>query len=222
MDTVTTPSYKEGLQELRQNLRQILPADSLSIFDNDAVDLDDSLVNILSVKKGDTAPDFNLLNATGENVRLYDKLESHRIVLVFYRGTWCPYCNLALSQYQSILPSIHKAGATLIAISPQTPDQSLNIKEKNELSFEVLSDNGNMVARLYTKVFQYKEKPLAEMSNLGFDFDSFYSDDSHEIPVPAVFIIEQNGEISFAKTEGGDYRNRTEAKNILLHLTATT
>ena len=135
--------------------------------------------------------------------------------MTFYRGTWCPYCNLQLNQYQQALPSIKNAGAQLVAISPQTPDESLNIKEKNELQFEVLSDNGNIVARQYTTVFKNGEEPINTMTALGFDFDAHYSDDSREIPVPAVFIIEQNGTISFAKTAGGDYRNRVEAADII-------
>ena len=118
-------------------------------------------------------------------------------------------------QYQQILPEIHAANANLVAISPQTPDSSLDIKEKNELQFEVLSDNGNIIARQFTTVFKNGEAPLATMRELGFDFDSFYADDSKELPVPATFIIEQDGSISFAQSEGGDYRNRVEASTII-------
>ena len=81
-----------------------------------------------------------------------------------------------LAQYQQILPQLKELGASLIAISPQTPDESLNIKEKNKLQFEVLSDNGNIVSRQYTTIFKYGDKPLAAMAELGFDYDSFYAD----------------------------------------------
>jgi len=209
------PSYTEGLKELRSNLKGMLPQESLQVFDNDADQLKDAFINILKVKTGDKAPDFTLSNAIGETINLYSRLKSNRVVLVFYRGTWCPYCNLALSQYQSILKVIKSLGAELIAISPQTPDESLSIKEKNQLDFEVLSDNGNLVAQLYTTVFKNGEAPLQEMSKLGFDFDSFYGNDSKEIPVPAVFIIEQDGTTSFSQTEGGDYRNRLDASEII-------
>lgn len=209
------PSYQEGLKELRSNLRDMLPLESLQVFDTDADQLGSSLGGILKVRPGDKAPDFSLTNAIGESINLYNALKDNKVVLVFYRGTWCPYCNLALSQYQSILAEIKNQGAALLAISPLTPDESLSIKEKNNLDFEVLSDNGNLVAQLYTTVFKNKEAPLGEMQKLGIDFDSFYGNDSKEIPVPAVFIIEQNGIVSYAKTEGGDYRNRTEAEEIL-------
>ncbi len=106
-------------------------------------------------------------------------------------------------------------GAQLVAISPQNPDASLDIKAKNELKFEVLSDKGNSVARKFTTVFKNDDAPVEKMKEMGMEFKSFYFDDSHEIPVPAVFIIEQDGVISFAKTEGGDYRNRVEVTEIL-------
>ena len=147
-------------------------------------------------------------------------LKENKVVLTFYRGTWCPYCNLQLAQYQGILKEMEALGAVLIAVSPQTPDESLNLTEKNELQFEVLSDVGNMVARKFTTVFQYGGQPLQTMTDLGFDFDAHYGDDSRELPVPATFIIEQDGTISFAKSEGGDYRNRVEAQEILDALTA--
>ena len=215
MSVEKLPSYTEGLQELRSNLEGMLPQESLKVFDNDAEQLNDAFVNILKIRTGDKAPDFMLSNAVGENINLYDRLKSNKVVLVFYRGTWCPYCNLALNQYQSILKEIKNRGAELIAISPQTPDESLSIKEKNNLDFEVLSDNGNLVAQLYTTVFKNGKAPLQEMSKLGFDFDSFYGNDSKEIPVPAVFVIEQDGTTSFSKTEGGDYRNRLDPSELI-------
>lgn len=212
------PSYAERLKELTKNLRQMLPPAALEVFDTDAKKLQEAHQSILKLNVGDKAPDFSLSNALGKTVKLSELLKNGKVVLTFYRGTWCPYCNLQLNQYQQIVSEIKSLGGQLVAVSPQTPDESLNIKEKNKLQFEVLSDNGNIVARQYTTVFKYGDAPLKTMSELGFDFDAFYSDDSREIPVPAVFIIEQNGTISFAKSEGGDYRNRVEPSEILSSL----
>ena len=220
MPVQNLPSYSQGLEELRSNLANMLPAESLQVFDEDATQLRNSFDEILKIQVGDNAPDFTLSNAIGDSVNLKDRLKSNKVVLVFYRGTWCPYCNLALSQYQSVLNDIKGQGAELIAVSSQTPDESLSIKDKNHLEFEVLSDNGNLVAQLYTTVFRNGEAPLNEMTKLGFDYDSFYGNDSKEIPVPAVFVIGQDGKVTFAKTEGGDYRNRTESSEILNFLKA--
>jgi len=209
------PSYVEGLKELRGNLSNMLPVEAIRVFDIDAEDLRSKYPSKLKLDKGDKAPAFSLSNSLGETVKLYDLLKKGKVVLVFYRGTWCPYCNLQLNQYQQALSEIKSFSGQLVAISSQTPDESLNIKEKNELQFEVLSDNGNIVSRQYTTVFKNGDAPIDTMTELGFDFDSHYSDDSREIPVPAVFIIEQNGTISFAKSLGGDYRNRVEASDII-------
>lgn len=215
MNKVEIPNYQNGLNDLRNNLASMLPVDALKVFDTDAEALQKTHSSILKLSMGDKAPNFTLSNAVNESVNLYDVLKENRVVLTFYRGTWCPYCNLMLAQYQQVLGQIKELGANLIAISPQTPDESLNIKDKNELQFEVLSDNSNIVARQFTTIFKYGEKPLATMSELGYDYDSFYADDSRELPIPATFIIEQNGIISFAKSEGGDYRNRVEASEII-------
>lgn len=218
MEKKEIPSYKEGLNELREQLKNMLPSEALAIFDKDANHLEATHSSILQVSIGDQAPNFSLVNALGTMVSLQELLQKGKVILVFYRGTWCPYCNLQLQQYQQILGLIKEKGANLVAISPQTPDASLSIKEKNELTFEVLSDNGNIVARQFTTVFKNGDAPIEAMTNLGYDYDSFYGDDSREIPVPAVFIIDTDGKIVFAKATGGDYRNRVEPIEILENL----
>lgn len=209
------PSYKNELENLMKQLGQMLPAEQLAVFNADAEQLAKKHPSPLRLKNGDQAPYFSLPNATGNVVRLEDLLKEGPVVLTFYRGAWCPYCNLQLKQYQQILHNIKDAGATLVAISPQTPDHSLDMQQKNELAFEVLSDSGNQVARLFTTVFKYGDAPLQAMTDLGYDFHSFYDDDSGEIPVPATFVIAQNGTITFAASEGGDYRQRVEPEAVL-------
>lgn len=208
-------SYSEELKELRNNLGKILPEDALAIFDSDAEFLQKNYQSILKLKSGDKAPNFSLSNHLGETVSLTNLLSKGKIILVFYRGTWCPYCNLQLQNYQKELEKINSLGANLVAISPQNPDETLSIKEKNDLKFEVLSDNGNIVAKQFTTVFESAEIAISTMKELGIDFDAYYSDDSRELPIPAIFIIEKDATISFAKTTGGDYRNRVEVSEII-------
>lgn len=210
-----TNAYQKSLKDLRTNLGTMLPKDALNVFDTDAENLQLNHKSILKLQVGEKAPDFSLSNATDKTIKLSGLLKKGKVVLTFYRGTWCPYCNLQLAHYQNSLAEIHALGAELVAISPQTPDESLNVKEKNELDFEVLSDNGNIVARKYTTVFKNADSPINTMTELGFDFDAHYSDDSRELPIPAVFIIEKNATISFAKSLGGDYRNRVEVSEII-------
>ena len=208
-------SYQENLNELRTSLGSMLPQDTLDVFDKDAEILQLNHKSILKLQVGEKAPDFSLSNATDKAITLSDLLEKGKVILTFYRGSWCPYCNMQLAHYQNSISEIHALGAELVAISPQTPDESLNVKEKNELDFEVLSDNGNIVARKYTTVFKNADAPVKTMTELGFDFDAHYPDDSRELPVPAIFIIEKDATVSYAKSLGGDYRNRVEVLEII-------
>jgi peroxiredoxin len=212
---VTLPNYKEAVAKLIKDLGSMLPADKFAIFNNDARRLAANYPSPLKLQRGDKAPSFSLPNASGKVIVLEDQLRQGAVVLTFYRGVWCPYCNLQLKQYQDMLPQIREAGATLIAVSPMNPDNSLSMQETNALQFEVLSDAGNQTARQYTSVFRNSEASLQAMKDLGFDFFSFYDDDSAELPVPATFVIGRDRTITFAGSSGGDYRERVEPQAIL-------
>jgi peroxiredoxin len=193
----------------------MLPKEISEVFAADAEKLAKEHAAPLKVQVGDRAALFELPNAVGKKISLKDLLDKGAIVLTFYRGAWCPYCNLALSDYQAILPQIKDLGANLVAISPQTPDHSLNMQQKNALEFEVLSDAGNKVAKQYTTVFANPETSVQAAKKLGLDATSYYENKMVEIPVPAVFIIDKSGSVIFAKSEGGDFRYRVEPKEIL-------
>jgi len=218
MKTEVIPSYKEGLDQLRGNLKQMLPPTALASFDAYGENLGGNLSKILKVKAGDLAPSFALSNHLGDTVSLAEMLKRGKIVLVFYRGSWCPYCSLQLNQLQSAMDEIKHHEANVIAVSPQTPDASLSMVEKSSLKFEVLSDVGNAVAKKYTTVFRHDDAATGVLNSLGIDFNNHYGDDSNELPVPAVFVIRQDGTIAYARSEGGDFTNRVEIANILAAL----
>ncbi len=213
--TNTVPSYKTDVEQLITQLTEMIPADKFAVFNKDAKQLATDYHSPLKLKQGDKAPEFSLPNATGKSIALSTLLQQGPVVVTFYRGVWCPYCNLQLKNYQQILPQLTAAGASLLAISPMTPDNTLGMQQTNELEFEVLSDVGNKVAALFTTVFKNNEGPVQAMSEMGFDFNSFYDDDSGEIPVPATFVIAKDSTVLFAHSAGGDYRGRTEAQAIL-------
>jgi len=102
METTTIPSYSHDLKGLRENLKTMLPPSALTAFDGYAEELNQEIKNILKVKVGDQAPEFTLTNATGDTISLRDMLKNGKVVLVFYRGSWCPYCNLQLNQLQNV------------------------------------------------------------------------------------------------------------------------
>lgn len=163
---------------------------------------------------GDQAPDFALPNAMGREVRLSALLERGPVVLTFYRGAWCPYCNTQLRDYQDTLGEIEKAGATLVAVSPQTPDGSMTMTERNGLAFPVLSDVGNEVSRDYGLVFKVDEQTRERYQAVGIDLAAANGTTTWELPVPATYVIDQDGTIRAAFVEA-DYTQRAPARRVL-------
>jgi peroxiredoxin len=209
------PNYNEIKLGLQANLATMISKEALDVFNGDADQLALDYPSPLKLSVGDRSPLFELPNALHKTIALKDLLKSGPVVITFYRGNWCPYCNIVLNAYQRILPEIKALGASLIAISSQTPDSSLDIQAKHNLEFEVLSDIGNHVAKQFTTIIQNSNEAVDEAQKLGIDFYSFYDDKSREIPVPAVFIIDIDGTIIFTKSQGGDYRQRVEPVEIL-------
>ena len=166
---------------------------------------------------GSVAPPFDLPDARGGRVSLPDQLERGPVVITFYRGAWCPYCDLTLRAYQELLPRIRALGASLVAISPQTPDASLTTVEKKRLAFAVLSDTGNTVARQYGLVFKVPAALDAAHQAFGIDLVASNGDASNELPVPGTFIVGSDGRIAFTFVEA-DYRVRLEPAELLRQL----
>ena len=167
-------------------------------------------------QQGDKAPDFSLTNAKGETVHLKEVLKKGPVVLTWYRGGWCPYCNLTLNALQKELPNFKAAGATLIALTPEVPDQSLSTAEKNELDFEVLSDIDSHVAREYGIVFTLTDD-VAKIYEEKFGLSAYNGNDSNELPLAATYIIGQDGTITYAFLDA-DYRNRAEPSALTAEL----
>tara|TARA_R110000868_G_scaffold358814_3_gene620555 strand:- start:23800 stop:24564 length:765 start_codon:yes stop_codon:yes gene_type:complete len=157
---------------------------------------------------GEKAPNFTLNNALGKPVVLSDYLKKGKVILTWYRGGWCPYCNLTLQQLQQELPNFKVNGANLIALTPELPDKSISTAEKHDLKFEVLSDVGNKIANEYGIVFKLTDE-VAEMYNKSFELNNYNGDQSNELPLAATYIINKNGEIIYAFLDA-DYRNRAE------------
>lgn len=165
------------------------------------------------------APDFELPDQRGEPVRLTQVLMRGPVILLFYRGGWCPYCNLQLRAYQRLLADLRAAGVSLIAVSPQTPDASLTTAQKNALGFEVLSDARCAVARDFGIAYELPDELRALYAEVGHPLPQFHGDDDWTLPVPATFVIGRDGLIRAAYVEL-DYRLRMEPEEALAVATA--
>jgi peroxiredoxin len=167
---------------------------------------------------GAPLPDLALPDATGRAVALRDLAPA---VIVFYRGGWCPYCNLTLRTWQARLPELSDIGGRLVAISPQAPDATLDTAERNALSYPVLSDGGGDAARAFGLEFALPEALVALYRRFGHDLGAVNGPTGWRLPMPATFVAGPDGRIAFAQAEA-DYRRRAEPAHVLAALRAAT
>jgi peroxiredoxin len=209
------PVRKE-LDELREKSSKTSPPDRIRIYEQGIEEVRKSGAIEKALKVGDRAPDFTLPDATGKNVKLSELLARGPIVVTWYRGGWCPYCNIALRGFHKSLPEIRAAGANLVAISPETPDNSLSTAEKNHLDFQVLSDHGSKVARAYGVSYKIP-KVIADQFKGRLDLAKYNGDDSGELPLGVTYVIDRDGIIRYAFIDA-DYRKRAEPSDVLAAL----
>ena len=171
-----------------------------------------------ALKVGDTAPDFTLMNAAGKDVALSTLLKDGPVILTWYRGGWCPYCNIALAAMQEKLPEFRKAGAQLVALTPELPDKSLTTKEKNKLTFEVLTDRDHAVARKFGIAFDLTPE-VRELYKKHFNLTEFNGVTAGDatLPLAATYIIDRKGVIRWAFLDA-DYRKRAEPADLVKFL----
>ncbi|WP_261560710.1 peroxiredoxin-like family protein [Frankia tisae] len=214
-------SLTDATVALRSQLHDAYGVEALAPFDNDAAAMAADGVGSAAPAVGTAAPDFALPDIHGASRALTELLAAGPVVLVFYRGAWCPYCNLQLRAFQAALGEIEAAGATLVAVSPQTPDNSLSFAEKEGLGFTVLSDLQNTVARAYGLVFRQADAATTVQKALGIDLAEVNGDDSHELPAAATFVVDTDAVIRF-RSISADYRWRVGPEEALTALPALT
>lgn len=168
-----------------------------------------------AIKIGDKAPNFTLPNAEGTEISLDTLLKNGPVVVTFYRGDWCPYCNLQLRALQAKLKDIEALGATLVAISAQVPDGSLTKNEISELEFIVLSDQDAKVASTYGVAWEVPDFLLDHMRiDRNLDLEKINNGNANIMPIPATFILDSNGLINWSYVNV-DYRTRSEPEEII-------
>lgn len=207
-------TLNEQLSALVAENKSKIPEEIVKVMQ--AADLDLAGTGIVEniVGVGEKFPEITLPNATGKQVNIQELLEKGPVVISFYRGGWCPYCNLELRELQKFIPEFEKLNATLVAISPETPDNSLDTKQRNELTFPVLSDKGNVLSKQLKLTFNLKNEIIDIYNSFGLDVEKFNGDTNFELPIPATYVIGTDGVIKLADANT-NYTQRTEPQDIL-------
>lgn len=210
-------NLEQQINELNENLAKQLPAEVLEVFGKSISELKTQGIERSSIAIGETFPDFNLPNTNDKTVALKELLKNGKVIVAFFRGSWCPYCNLELKALQDNLKQIADRKATLVAISPQTSDYSEELRNNHHLDFELLTDKDNALAKQLGISFGLQDYVIPTYGSLGIGLSEYNENDNNELPVPAVFVIDTNGVITY-KFIDTNYMNRIDIQELIEQL----
>jgi peroxiredoxin len=213
--TTTNPTFAEQRDGVNATLAEQAPAELLEGFGRIVADQAAVDYAARAPKAGEKAPNFTLKDQLGREVSLAGELEQGPVVLIFYRGEWCPYCNAWLRTYGLRAVDFSHRGARLVAVSPQAPDNSLTMAEKHGLEFPVLSDEGGDVIGTYGLKYDVTAHDLYKAG--GADLPKFNGDGGWILPAPAVFVIDREGIVRLVSVNG-DHTQRAEPDEALAAL----
>jgi len=209
------PSIADQVDTFNDGFTAQIGPDLSAVFDAEQSALRSAGVPSSVVGVGDQVPDADLLTPTGAATTLVGELGGAPAVVVFYRGAWCPYCNLTLRTYQQeLLPELQERGTRLIAVSPQTPEGSEQAVANGALEFPVLSDPENALAGRLVIVTAPSAEARAAHTELGFDVADSNADHTAQIPFPSVVVVDAAGVVRFVDVKV-DYTERTEVATVL-------
>lgn len=207
-------TLKEQLQAKNEEMKKIAPPEAIVLMQKAIDDLSSTPIIDGATKTGDKLPEITLPNINGEHVSINQMLKNNKVVIAWYRGGWCPYCNLELQALEEVYNSFEAKGVKLVAISPDTPEKASETKDKHQLSFEVLIDKDNHIAKELGLVYQIPEDLNNLYLEFGIDLKDSQGNDALEIPIPATYIVEQDNTISYAFLNE-DYTKRAEPSDII-------
>jgi peroxiredoxin len=216
----TAPSNEQAplaleLLEFQRQLSQKLPPEMHARLSAAIDRMVATHPGVAALKVGQHAPDFELPSVGGGAIALADELRAGPVVLAFYRGSWCPYCDLQLRAYSKLVPQLRSAGARLLAVSPQLPEAAVpNADEHRSLGFPLLTDAGSAVARRYGLVYALDDAMRSVLHGFGLDLSTVNGVASWELPVPATYVMTPDRRIRWAHVDD-DYRRRAEPADIL-------
>ncbi len=211
-------ALKDQLEAKSAGAAKVVPAEVRAEFAKGIAAVGKSGIEKSAKQVGEKAPDFTLKNPIGQEITLSEALKKGPVVLTWYRGGWCPYCNIALAAYQDKLTEIRAQGASFMALTPELPGKAMTTTEMHKLDFSVLTDLNHEVAKKYGLVFQLT--PEVEKLYKGlFDLTKYNGEKAgdRDLPLSATYIIDQQGVIRWAFLNA-DYRQRAEPADIVTFL----
>ncbi len=214
-----TRSLREIFAERKDLIAKYVPSEIRAVHARVVTELKEKHFAHTILKAGSTAPAFELPDHNGKLISSGDLLSHLQVVVCFFRGRWCPFCVGQLEAMNQILPQINEAGASLIAISPQTVQQSFFMVDQHKLRFPLLSDAGNNVARQFGLVYRVPDGQQAIYRRAFVNLPFANGDDSWELPIPATFIVDRDGTVRCVFADE-DYTERPEPQEILHRLQA--
>jgi peroxiredoxin len=203
----------EKIERINQSFSRMMSQDDLHSLRKEIKKLAESGLAERSLKIGESIPECILPNERNEKIDIHSMLRNQPVIISFYRGQWCPYCNLELRAFQEALPEIKKLHAQLVAISPQTPDYSLSTQQRNELEFDLLSDVGNGVSRSFGLVFRLSGTMEELYRKYRMSLPRYNGDNSWELPVPGTFVVDKRGIIR-GRFVNADYTQRADPGDV--------
>ncbi|HEX2580659.1 MAG TPA: peroxiredoxin-like family protein [Dongiaceae bacterium] len=210
-------SLTQEIEKFKQEMAQVIHADAMAIIQKAQEELVAAGTGAGALRQGDQAKDAVLSDIEGRPVRLSDLWKNQPVVLVFYRGGWCPFCNLELQAYQRAVPEFQKAGVAIAAISPERAEHGRATRDKHTLSFPLLTDTDNQAARLYGLLFDVPAMLKPIYQKFGVDLMLHNTTGAWSLPVPGTFAIAKGGKIERALVDV-NYTNRLEPGEALAAL----
>jgi peroxiredoxin len=210
----------EIFAERKDLIAKYVPAETQAVHARAITQLKQKRLALNVLPVGAKIPEFQLRDHDGKTITSSDLLAKARLVLCFIRGRWCPFCVAQMEAMNLVLPEIEQAGAALAAISPQTVQQSFFMRDQHKVHFQLLSDAGNKVARQFGLTYRVPAEQRAIYQRAFVNLPFVNGDDSWELPIPAVYIVDRDGTVLYASADE-DYTERPEPEDILLALGAT-
>lgn len=205
------------LKEIHDDMSEQLPREVSQAFCEDLNELISQKLDQKALKIGDRAPDINVLDTDGNEIRLYDLLKNSPVIINFFRGNWCPFCMAELSDYQESIQQCHLPTKQFLFISPQMQAYSAQLKAEKDFDLTLIADQHNEIAHQFGLVFKLDENIREIYKKIGADLSVINGDDSFELPIPATYVVAPSGKITYAFVET-NYMMRAEPREVLAML----